>query len=203
MRELDEALAAFDASAPAAEPRSQERQSTLPARPSVPNPSLQKRLVQLWDSEASAPEEARVSLAAVSLAGACYLFAGLVDAAIGLVRWVRPGAPVTPTEIVFAALGSAALLIAPCIAWGRYLFERVWTSTPRVIDVLTRSKRVLSASLATYAGATLGIRLFAGAFHSDPSGAAWPGWGVLVFGGSALVGLAAGWLSWRSRKLSE
>jgi hypothetical protein len=173
------------------------------ARPSVPNPSLQMRLVQLWDSEASAPEQARISLAAVSLAGACYLFAGLIETSIGVVRWVRPGSSLTSTEIVLAGLGSAGLLIAPCIAWARYLFERVWTSTPRVIDVLSRSKRVLSASLATYAAATLGVRVFAGAFHSDPSGAAWPGWGVLVFALAALVGAAAAWLTWRSRKLVE
>lgn len=145
MRELDDALAAFDAGAEARSHELQRPSSIPPPRPSQPNASLHMRLVRLWDSEA-APEQARAWLVFVSLAAAFYLFAGLVEASVGAVRWSRAGAQLTSSEIVFATPGSAGLLITPLIAWARFLFERVWTSTPRVIDVLSRSKRVLAAT---------------------------------------------------------
>jgi hypothetical protein len=93
--------------------------------------------------------------------------------------------------------------MAPCILWTWFLAKHVWPSTPRVMDVLDRVRLVLGASLGVYAGLTLFIRILASTLHIDPSGIAWPGWGVLSFVLAAVVGGAAAHNTIKARTLAD
>jgi hypothetical protein len=121
------------------------------------------------------------------------LFLGLIDASTGLVRMSRSGAALTGTEIVLSSVGALGLLATPALLWGRYLAQRVWPSTPRVLDTTRRVRRVVFDALVTYATGTLLVRVLDGALHVDASGATWAGWGVLVFTAAAVAGARAAW----------
>jgi hypothetical protein len=90
------------------------------------------------------------------------------------------------------------LLIAPGLAWGRFLVERVWPSTPRAVSILARLKRVLVGSLVTYGSASLAIRVLESVIHADSSGVDWPGWAVLSFAAAMFAGTGI-WLFDRMR----
>jgi len=194
MRELDAALAEFDPQE-LYEARRMEQQSAAVAEVGKARHS---QLFSLLTADARAPEQARSSLAAYSIFGGLYLLIGLVEVSLGAVRLTRGSAPLTSTEILFAALGSSGLLLAPFIVWAWYLTARVWKSTPRVLDVLDGTRHVLGASLGAYAGLTILIRILASTLHIDPSGIAWPGWGVLSFVLAAIVAAVAARQSFRS-----
>ncbi|HKU38862.1 MAG TPA: serine/threonine-protein kinase [Polyangiales bacterium] len=200
MRELDDALAEFDpsAGAPVADP----------GRRSLPNPMLrpmrfETQFFRMWGSVYNALEQARTSLVIYSICGALYLLFGCLEVSLGVVRVARGSAPLTSAEIAFAGLASLGLLVAPAIVWTWFLAKQVWSSTPRVMDVLDRVRHVLGASLGTYAGLTLLIRIVASTLHIDPSGIAWPGWGVLSFLIAAAVGGVAARGTLRARALAE
>jgi serine/threonine-protein kinase len=207
MREFDLALADFDKPAVAPATSSQGRRKERPAaqreRASSPSMSLQMQLRRFWSSELPAPEQARAMLVALSVAAGCYMLAGLIDVSTSVVRFSRGGAPLSSSEIVLATLGSIGLLTAPILAWARFVIDQVWPSTPRTLDVLGRGKRVLATSLVTYAMGMLLVRLFDGAFHSDTSGVAWPGWGLIIFLGAALTGGVSAWRASRFREFAE
>jgi serine/threonine-protein kinase len=190
MGELERALAAFDAEAP---------QPSAADDGALPQVGVQTAQLGFWGSH-GAPEQARANLSALSIAAAVCALLGTIDVSTSLVRWSRGGAPLTAAEIVLATLGSVGLLATPCLAWARYLRTRVWPSTPRVLDVEARTKRVLAASLVTYGAGSLLVHVLAGAFRSSASGLAWAGWSVLVFLAAAAIGGTAAWSAFRSRK---
>jgi hypothetical protein len=205
MRELDRALAGFDHPEAAAPDQPGSRGShgshhdatARTSRTSVSN--LREQVLQFWSSD-SAPDQARARLAAVSLAAAGCGFAALTDFITSCLRLLRPGAPLTGTEMTLAGTAAAALVIAAGIAWARHLSSHVWSSTPRVLEVFARAKRVLLLALTTYAVGMLTVRLFDSALAADPSGAAWPGWAVLTFTAATVVSASATWVMQRLRK---
>ena len=189
MRELDQALAAFDV-----EPPPPSAAEDAPERKSLPQLGA-----GFWGGH-GAPERARANLSALSVAaGVCALLC-TIDVSTSLVRLSRGGAPLTAAEIVLATLGSIGLLATPFLAWARHLLTRVWPSTPRVLDVEARTKRVLGSSLVTYGAGSLLVHVFAGAFRTRSSGLLWAGWSVLVFLATAAVGGVVAWSAFRSRK---
>jgi serine/threonine-protein kinase len=198
MREFDEALAEFDPAASAAADESGQRRPTHVLRP-----RLETQFFRMWGGVYNALEQARTSLVMYSIFGALYLLFGCLEVGLGAVRVARGSAPLTSAEIAFAGLGSLGLLVAPAIIWTWFLAKHVWSSTPRVMDVLDRIRHVLGASLGTYAGLTLLIRILASTLHIDPSGIAWPGWGVLTFILAAAVGGAAARVTLKSRTLAD
>lgn len=198
MRELDEALAEFDPSASAADGESGGRRSAHVVRP-----RLETQFFRMWGGVYNALEQARTNLVMYSVFGALYVLFGCLEVSLGAVRVARGSVPLTSAEIAFAALGSLGLLVAPAIIWTWFLAKHVWASTPRVMDVLDRIRHVLGASMGTYAGLTLLIRILASTLHIDPSGAAWPGWGVLTFLIAAAVGVAAARATLKARTLAE
>ncbi|HKP56509.1 MAG TPA: serine/threonine-protein kinase [Polyangiales bacterium] len=199
MRELDDALAEFDASASAGA-RDLGRRSSLPQGD---RQRFETQFFRMWGGVYNALEQARTSLVIYSVCGALYLLFGCLEVSLGVVRVVRGAVPLTSAEIAFAGLASLGLLVAPSIIWTWFLAKQVWSSTPRVMDVLDRIRHVLGASLGTYAGLTLVIRILASTLHIDPSGIAWPGWGVLSFLLAAAVGGVAARASLRARALAE
>jgi serine/threonine protein kinase len=199
MRELDDALAEFDPASAATREGGQRSSVTHVVRP----PRLETQFFRMWGGVYNALEQARTSLVIYSICGALYLLFGCLDVSLGVVRVARGTAPLTSAEIAFAGLASLGLLVAPSIIWTWFLAKQVWSSTPRVMDVLDRIRHVLGASLGTYAGLTLLIRILASTLHIDPSGIAWPGWGVLSFIIAAAVGGAAARGTIRARVLAE
>jgi serine/threonine-protein kinase len=144
-------------------------------------------------------QRARGSLVALSLVTACCALAGLADAATSAIRWMRASDTLSFTEIVLAVLGSICLLIAPGVAWTRYVTDRVWPSTPRAVYALSRVKNVFIASLVAYGVAGLSVRVLESIVRADVQGVAWPGWAVLNFG----VAVASGASVWLSDELRE
>jgi serine/threonine-protein kinase len=199
MRELDAALAEFDPQE-IAEVHLREQPGGEEVEAGGRRHS---QLFSLLTADVRAPEQARSSLAAYSVFGGLYLLAGLVEVSLGAVRLTRGSLPLTSTEILFAALGSAGLLLAPFIVWAWYLSARVWKSTPRVLDALDVTRHVLGASLGVYAGITILIRIVASTLHIDPSGIAWPGWGVMSFVLAAIVGVMVARQYYRAREVPE
>ena len=186
MRELDQELAAFD------ELPFVQRANTTPAANSAAK-HLSDATYGRRSGDLRQPQRARAMIVTLSLVAALCALGGLVDAATSAIRWIRASDLLTSTEIVLALLGSICLLIAPGLAWGRFLVERVWPSTPRAVGVLVRLKRVLIGSLITYGAASLCIRVLEGVIRADVSGLDWPGWAVLSFAAAALTGTAI-WL---------
>jgi hypothetical protein len=205
MRDLDEALAEFDRP-----PVLNATAQVVPSksdRPSTPTkvgaPRFETQFFRMWGGVYNALEQARTSLVVYSVFSALYLLAGSLEVSLGVVRVVRGTEPLTSAEIAFAALASLGLLMAPAIIWTWFLAKHVWPSTPRVMDVLDRIRLVLGASLGVYAGLTLFIRILASTLHIDPSGIAWPGWGVLSFLLAAIVGFSAAHRTIKARTLAE
>jgi serine/threonine protein kinase len=169
MRELDAALRSFDA--PAA-----DAQQPL-ARPAEPI--------------AGSPRARLVTLSL--LAGVCAL-AGLLDAASSALRWFGGRETITLAERVLTLLGCVAVLIAPSVAWCRFVTRRVWPSTPRALAALHGLRRVLVSSLLVCGTLTLAIRVLEGFGRATKLGLGWPGWPVLVFSMALLVATST-WLS--------
>jgi serine/threonine protein kinase len=206
MRELDDALAEFDRTPTVLPARTGERPvaALRPTRVARDGGArFETQFFRMWGGVYSALEQARTSLVVYSLFSALYLLAGSLEVSLGLVRVARGAAPLTSAEIAFAALGSLGILMAPCILWTWFLAKHVWPSTPRVMDVLDRIRLVLGMSLGVYAGLTLLIRILGSTLHIDPSGVAWPGWGVLSFVLAAVVGGTAVHKTLKVRRLAE
>jgi serine/threonine protein kinase len=207
MRELDDALAEFDRPLITATGNTILTKNAKSDRPSAPTkvgaPRFETQFFRMWGGVYNALEKARTSLVVYSVFSALYLLAGSLEVSLGVVRVVRGTEPLTTAEIAFAALASLGLLMAPAIIWTWFLAKHVWPSTPRVMDVLDRIRLVLGASLGVYAGLTLFIRIIGSTLHIDPSGIAWPGWGVLSFVLAAAVGFTAAHRTIKARTLAD
>jgi tRNA A-37 threonylcarbamoyl transferase component Bud32 len=199
MRELDEALAPFDPATSTATSGAARRGAPT----QVLRPGLETQFFRMWGGVYNHLEQARTSLVIYSVCGALYLLFGCLEVSLGVVRVARGVVPLTSAEIAFAGLASLGLLVAPSIGWTWFLAKQVWPSTPRVMDVLDRLRHVLGASLGTYAGLTLLIRILDSTLHIDPSGISWPGWGVLSFLIAAGVGVTAARGTLNARRLAE
>ncbi len=209
MREFDHALSQFDEGALDGDERSRDiaseraRISATGASGVSANANRWMKLLHLWGGESALPDQVRLRLVAVSLAAAGCGFAVLADLITSTLRWTRPGVPLSDTEMTLAALASGSLVVAASIAWARHLLARVWSFTPRVVEVLGRTKRVVTASLVAYAFIMLAVRVVDGAMRADPSGLAWPGWAIVATAATVLAGGAVSWFSQRMRKLSQ
>ena len=198
MRELDAALAEFD-DAQSGLPRPQQR--FIPQRVShisLPRIELPGPIARLWGRTSVQLDNTRAELLVYSGALALAVLFGLIDAGTGLVRLSRSGAELSGTEIVLTVIGAVGLLVTPAVLWGRYVWQRVWSSTPRVLDAIAHVRGVLFDSLVTYAAGTLLVRVLWGALHIDPSDATWAGWGVLVFVVATFVGARTAWRQLRA-----
>jgi serine/threonine-protein kinase len=192
MKELDAALAEFDVpddSLPKLELPLAERHMRI----SLPTIKIPASIVRAIGRPERLVDAARTELVVVSVASVLTAVLALIEISASAVRLSRGGEALRGTEIVMAALGSTALLAAPALLWGRYIAERVWSSTPRVIATSMSVCRVLFASLVTYALAMLLVRVFAGALRADAGLTAWPGWDVLIVAMATVAGVHASW----------
>jgi serine/threonine protein kinase len=187
MRELDAELALFESSGL---PFSRAPLPSLRAAVAA-NDTFHNTVMVRGRSRSA--QRARGSLVALSLFATCCALAGLADVATSTIRWVRASDTLTSTEVVLAVLGSICLLIAPGVAWHRFVLERVWPSTPRAVAALARVKNVVVASLIAYGVASLSVRVLESVIRADVRGVSWPGWAVLSFG-TALAAGAGMWL---------
>jgi serine/threonine protein kinase len=192
MREFDAALAEFDAGVP----RSHQRLSaSSPPAALSGYPAGLQRLLRLY---ANPQQHAQTRLWVLSLAIALYAFAGLVALSTGLVRAGHARGTLSGTELLVCVLGSAGVLSVPCIAWGNFLFWHVSLSAPRVLDILSRTQRVLVGSLCSYAVGMLLVRVL-GALGA--TSLVWSGWDLVVFSVAVVCGGAVAWLEAKTRSL--
>jgi serine/threonine protein kinase len=201
MRELDAALAEFDSSDGGLGLSSSPERQSLAPKPSAAEPVYPAgwpgKLLRACSS--NAPELARTQLWALSLTAAGYLFAGSVALAIGALR-LRHSGTLTGIEILLCMLGSGLVLSVPSIVWAQHLFWVVWPNTVRVVAMLVRSRRVLAASLFTYAIGMLLAHVL-GALQALPVGLALSH--LFVFPAALLVGGSVAWLEWKSHRADQ
>jgi hypothetical protein len=197
MRELDAALAEFDYGAATSGISTSQRLS-IPAAVAVrvEPKSLVQRMLRLYTDDG--PERAREHLWVLSSAYALFLLAGLVAFTTGLVRLSSGTGTLRLRDGVMCVLASIVVACIPAIAWAQHLFWHVWPNTQRVVQTLSYTRRVLAASVISYAAVMSLVRLI-GALRSSPSSLGWPGWDMSVFPLSLLVGGAFYWLERRLR----
>jgi serine/threonine protein kinase len=196
MRDLDAALAEFDQNAALSGISTSQRLSIPPPVAAVEPPAnLLQRLVRLYTD--GGPEHARDHLWVLSAAYALFLLAGLVAFSTGILRLGSEAGLLTVREAVMCVLAAVVVTCIPAIAWAQHLFWHVWPSTQRVVETLATTRRVLAASMISYAAGMSLMRLI-GAVGSSPGSLAWPGWDLFVFPLSLLVG---GAFYWFERKL--
>jgi len=196
MRELDAALAEFDVPDESLPLPKLELLTGQHHRISLPSIILPERIARALGRSSLPVDDARAELLVVSGASLLSALLGLITVSTSILRLTRGAEPLRGSEIALAAFGSACLLIAPALLWARYVAERVWSSTPRVVSTSMSVCRMLFAGLVTYAAGMLLVRVFAGSVHAEASGTAWPGWDVLVF---LLGSLAVGHAAWQER----
>jgi hypothetical protein len=121
---------------------------------------------------------------------------GLLDAVTSSIRWARDNGPLSRMELGLATVGALALLIAPSIAWVRYVRQRVWPSTPRAVELVSQMRGILVAAFVSYAAGSFMVRVVEGILHDDPRALSWPGWSVLIFLVANLAALATWGLDW-------
>jgi len=184
MRELDAALAEFDQTAAGSGISISQRLSIPPAIAlSAPPKNLLQRMLRLYTD--GGPERAREHLWVLSAAYALFLLAGLVAFSTGIVRLGSGAGTLSVREVIMCVLASVVVACIPAIVWAQHLFWHVWPSTQRVVETLSHTRRVLAASVISYAGGMSLVRLI-GALR--PSSLGWPGWDLFVLPLSLLVG---------------
>lgn len=136
---------------------------------------------------------ARPGVVLLSAGAFLWLTLGLILGLIAAIQLVRSDAPVTTTEIVLSVIGSLAVMLTPTVLWIRRLV-RLWSSTPRVLEIAEQVKAALLGATVAY-----GVTMLAAAFlHAvlrdpafDPTSPAW-----LL--GLYVISLAVGFASWFS-----
>jgi serine/threonine-protein kinase len=149
--------------------------------------------VEVHDAGRSRPNLIGLSAAAVL----CFA-AGMLDAAASAIRWLHGGAAISTTELVLTGVFVLALLIAPSIAWVRFLSERVWQNTPRAIEIAARLRRILVVGLVAYGALALGLRVLHSVGQSVPTAVDDARNSILMFAGAA-VAAATAWVLERVR----
>jgi serine/threonine protein kinase len=181
MQELDAELAAFDPSQPT---------TAAPTDDSPTVPITAVRLSAASVDPSAAARRARLHIVLLSIFAAVWSIGGLLDAATSGIRWARGTLTLSPTELVLTCVGTLALLIAPSIAWVRYVKQRIWPSTPRAVELVGSLRGILVATFVTYAAGSLMVRLTEAVVNDDLSAVSWPGWAVLLFTAANLAGVA-------------
>jgi hypothetical protein len=174
MADLDSELAVFDA-----------RPSVLPGESMAPRPVDTAAKTLIAGPRAAAAAEAarlarraRPTLVLGTLAGVGALIALLLDSVLSGIRLTLDEGPPTVAQMALAGIVAMGLLIAPVVLWVRWLTRAAWTSTPRAIELAQRVTRALVTASATYAAATLGVRLFENL--RPTAGVGWAGWALLT-----------------------
>ena len=214
MRELDEALAAFEVVAPVVPtaPASSttatvpvaKRSSDPPSFELKPAPKplsvparLRDTLLGTWsaamDNDPAAV--ARKTLGVYSLIAMGFLVGVCLDASLSIARLIRGSAALTNSDILHAGLIAFALSMPPCLVATWFLLKRVWPNAPSVNQTLDRVRHLLGACMGAYAGLSLMLRVLASTSDIDANQLAWRGWGTVSFVLAAImVGVVVRWI---------
>jgi serine/threonine protein kinase len=188
MQAFEAALAAIDPGA-----STQASTSNAPANHATAHTLL------AYPAEDRAAGRSRPQLIVLSAAAALSIAAGLLDVSISAIRGLHDGAALSGTEVVLTAAGVLALLIAPSIAWARFVAERIWPNTPRAIEVAARLERILAIGLVAYGCLALGLRVLH-AIGRDNSQATGDFRGALLMFAGAVSAATVAWLRERMRR---
>lgn len=109
---------------------------------------------------------ARPRVALLSVGAFVWLSAGLVTLLVAAIELLGKGAVTTP-ELVLSGVGALALMLTPTVLWVRHL-ARVWSSSPRIIELGEQLKVGLVASTLAYGALSL-LVLFLHTVLRDPN----------------------------------
>ncbi|MBE7483451.1 MAG: serine/threonine protein kinase [Polyangiaceae bacterium] len=124
-------------------------------------------------------KRARPLLVLASLVGLCLCLLVVGDGVLGAVRWIGdPTRGPSTGELVLSVVLSVVLLLAPLGLWVRFLARSVWSSTPRALETLIRTRAALGAGVVAYALLALAARLFELVVQRNPAAIAHPAWSL-------------------------
>jgi serine/threonine-protein kinase len=135
---------------------------------------------------------ARPTIVAFSIIGWVLLTALAVEAIAAAIRWLGESGNLTPGEATLSVLGAVAATLTPGVLWIRYVLRKVWTSTPRAIELGFRLRRTVLAGAALYGFAALTVSLLEVLVRREAHGISWPGWALVEF----VVALTAAAIAW-------
>jgi serine/threonine-protein kinase len=104
----------------------------------------------------------------------------LLSATGGLIRILRDGGAVRPTESLVVALVVAVGLATPLVLLIRHLQTKVWANTARVIELVYALRDPILVGLACAGFAGLLLRVLETMFLRTTGGAGWAPWDVVV-----------------------
>jgi hypothetical protein len=200
MREFDEALEAFDASAGSA------GAGQALALPGGSDPSERMswlagvvRMAQTT-TLARGARFARPMIVVASAMGTLWILGGVVAIAQSGIVWAGGGQVLSRIEVWTTVLGAVGALLTPAVLYVRYINKRVWASTPRAMAFASRVWQTVVASTASFGLAVLGIQLYEGVVSRRPDGVSWPGYAIFSFLFALLVGALVWLFSGSSRR---
>lgn len=136
---------------------------------------------------------ARPGLVMLSAAAFLWLTLGLIIGLIAAIQLLGSETSVTTTEIVLSVIGSLAVMLTPTVLWIRRLL-RLWSSTPRVLEIAEQVKAALLGATVAY-----GVAMLSAAFlHAVLRDAAFNPTGPAWLLGLYVISLAVGFASWFS-----
>lgn len=142
---------------------------------------------------------ARPMIVLLSIIGSLWLYAGLCDLAQSVFLLLNAGERLSKVETWAIVIGVAGVLVTPLSLWYRFVAGKVWASTPRSMDLAERLWGTVASSAAIYGMGSVFVHLYEGLYRSEPEGAAWAGYAIILFLIAAVVGVAT-WFGARIRR---
>ncbi|HTJ81560.1 MAG TPA: serine/threonine-protein kinase, partial [Polyangiaceae bacterium] len=179
-RDLDQALERF------------EERFAGPRMPSSPPPSMLGAPRGSIADEAEANGVRRRAAFWLVLAGLLVL-GGSLSAALGAFAIFAPGRELSPTELLLVSLAVFGSLFTPGVLFVRWLANRYWSSTARMMTLVVAIRGPVVAATSAYGIVTLAGRVLDAALPrvtktiTAPDASGWSGWSPFIAG----VALAA------------
>jgi hypothetical protein len=134
-----------------------------------------------------------IVLGSLLLGGA--LVMALCDAIGGAVLLVTREAALSQVNAVLVLAGVLATGITPVVLYGRFVWQKVWGSSVKAVELSRRTRAAAAVGLSVYGALALGARFFADVLAHAPAEIAWPGWSVLFLVCSSCAAAVAAMLS--------
>lgn len=204
MRELEAALAPFDAVSSGVMPRLRTKgDGTIVHHDDAGDGHARTMMASL---AAAAPEgmvsgpsldrqvrQARPMIVVLSLLVLFWGIGGFVGAVGGIVRVTR-GGELTRTEAVLLASGACLAALTPAIVYLRHVLKNVWPNTVKALELAGDLRRTAQASLATYGAFALSLRIIDGVILQRSLDIGSGIWDAVLFGLSLIGAIVAGGL---------
>jgi serine/threonine protein kinase len=192
MEDLDDALAQFDGGpvAPMTPQPVRSGQPSLPMIKADPN----ARTMMASNASVSEARLSRPTIVLTSLALVVWIVAGVIDAAGGLLRYLRHDSDVTSVEGVLLGVCTGLVVLTPSIYFFLHVRKTKWNNSVRALELAGDLRRTFFASAASYAFLMLGVRMTMNVILRQSATLSSGSWDVLAFAASLVIG-AVTWTS--------